>query len=310
MKKKILLLISMLAVSFAFTGCGTEDELFEYDAQEAAEFCVTADTEFISIAENELQYNYLVDVGTSVSGITEEYVDAVEVFHTSKENYGAFVSFGNTYEIEEFDDSIVVSIDAEYENADVVIKTTVVDNSAQYEYALNLYMESYGYTEDEAAELLASSGIYPYAVSECEISEDLSMGALLKSAGTNTIIGMVTVFIVLIFIAFIISLLKYAPKLVDSVTKAREEKKANKADAEEPVTERMAPESKPAGDTVTREIVSITDAGTGENVMDNGELVAVISAAVDAYMTETPVQPAYVNYPSNDKLIVRSLRRR
>lgn len=307
MKKKILLLISMLAVSFAFTGCGNDTELFDYDEQEAADFCVLADAEYMGIANDELQYKYLIESGESLGLATEEDIAILEVFHDMIENYGEFVSFGDTYEIEEYDDSIIVAIDATCEDADVVIKSTVVDNSAQYEYLKKYYADSNGISEDEAASALKSGGIYPYTISECEVSEDVTTGDLLKDAGVNTLIGMVTVFAVLIFIAFIISLLKYAPMLVKSFSKeAREAKKAAKTEASDtPEDTKTVSEEE---ETVTNKIVSITDAGTGENVMDNSELVAVIAAAVNAYSADG--QPAYVNYPSNDKLIVRSRRRR
>lgn len=310
MKKKILLLISMLAVSFAFTGCGNDTELFDYDEQEVADFCVYIDAEYMSIASDELQYNYLIESGVSLGIATEEEIAVLEVLHDMADNYGEFLNFGETYEIEEYDDSIIVSIDAVCEDADVVIKSTVVDNSAQYEYLTKYYADSYGISEDEAASILKENGIYPYTISECEVSEDSSTGELLKSAGVNTLIGMVTVFVVLIFIAFIISLLKYAPMLVESFSKeAREAKKAARSEASDtPEDTETKTETVSEEETVTNNIVSITDAGTGESVMDNGELVAVIAAAVNAYSADG--QPAYVNYPSNDKLIVRSRRRR
>jgi Na+-transporting methylmalonyl-CoA/oxaloacetate decarboxylase gamma subunit len=123
----------------------------------------------------------------------------------------------------------------------------------------------------------------------------------MKAAGTNTIIGMGIVFIVLIFISFIISLLKYVPMLFDKET--REKAKAAKKAAEVSETETKADNSNVEK---VEQIVDIVNTSTGESVMNDSELVAVITAAVAAASSD---KPAYVNYPSNDKLIARQIRR-
>jgi sodium pump decarboxylase gamma subunit len=102
----------------------------------------------------------------------------------------------------------------------------------------------------------------------------LSTGEILEKAGLNTVIGMGTVFVVLIFISCIIALL---PKLTDLITgtgkkKAEPVKEAPKAAAPAPVVE--------------------------EELVDDLELVAVISAAIAAY-TGT----------SSDGFVVRSIKR-
>lgn len=54
-------------------------------------------------------------------------------------------------------------------------------------------------------EVLAPQGVYSFEADECEVSPIYSRQELRKAAG-NTGIGMGTVFVVLIFISFIISL--------------------------------------------------------------------------------------------------------
>ena len=155
------------------------------------------------------------------------------------------------------------------------------------------------YSEEEADQMLASNGVYPYKISEFEVAANQTLKDKMKDAGANTLIGMGIVFIALIFISFIISLLKYVPALLDKET--REKRKAEKAkkalgsvatlnvDKEDETPAGSAPA--PAG------IVDI------ESVMNDSELVAVISAAVMAAQGgKTRVR---VNYPSNDKLVVR-----
>jgi len=103
-------------------------------------------------------------------------------------------------------------------------------------------------------------------------------GAEVKTALLNTVIGMGTVFIVLILISFIISLLKYIPKLLGSDQK-------NKTKSEAPVA------------AAKEETVVYEDE---DDLVDDTELVAVITAAIMASMGDEA--PA-------DGLVVRSIRR-
>ena len=103
----------------------------------------------------------------------------------------------------------------------------------------------------------------------------LSTGEILEKAGLNTVIGMGTVFVVLIFISCVIALL---PKFTDLITGFGKKK-------EEPVKE--APKAAPAAAPVVE-----------EELVDDLELVAVISAAIAAY-TGT----------SSDGFVVRSIKR-
>lgn len=102
----------------------------------------------------------------------------------------------------------------------------------------------------------------------------LSTGEILQKAGLNTVIGMGTVFVVLIFISFVIGLLPKVTGLVENAGK----KKAADVPAEAP---------KAAASAVAE-----------EELADDLELVAVISAAIAAY-TGT----------SSDDFVVRSIKR-
>ncbi len=128
----------------------------------------------------------------------------------------------------------------------------------------------------------------------------------MKAAGTNTLIGMCTVFVILIFISFIISLLKYVPMLFDKETrtarKASKEAEKTAEKTDDVVSEQESPQE-------TEKIVDIVNTETGESVMDDSQLVAVITAAVAAYSSAGGTQTVFVNYPSNDKLIAHKIRR-
>lgn len=118
-----------------------------------------------------------------------------------------------------------------------------------------------------------------YILTQAVVSTQYTMGELMKEAGMNTLMGMGVVFLVLIFISFIISLFKYLPG-------SGAKKQAKKEEEKKPVAVPVA--TKPAA---------------SENLMDNQELVAVITAAVMAASGEGPAMV------SSDKLIVRSIKR-
>ena len=108
-------------------------------------------------------------------------------------------------------------------------------------------------------------------------SPEYTLGEKMSKAGMNTIMGMGVVFVVLIFISCIIALL---PKLTGLITNIGKKK-------EEPVKE--VPKEAPA--------VAAAPA-VEEELVDDLELVAVISAAIAAY-TGT----------SSDGFVVRSIKR-
>lgn len=106
-----------------------------------------------------------------------------------------------------------------------------------------------------------------------------SIGEILEKAGLNTILGMGTVFVVLIFISFIISLFKFIPAI---------EKKFSKKS--EPVKVAAAPAA-PSAATQAAPVLQAAD--------NDGELAAVIAAAIAA-----------AEGTSTDGFIVRSIKRR
>lgn len=113
-----------------------------------------------------------------------------------------------------------------------------------------------------------------YNLTSGAINPTYTTGEKMQKAAMNTLIGMGTVFIVLIFISFIISMLKYV-NLIGN----KKEKAAKK---------------EPTGvDNAIAQIVS-----SEENEADDLELVAVITAAIAAY-----------EGTSSDGLVVRSIKR-
>lgn len=106
----------------------------------------------------------------------------------------------------------------------------------------------------------------------------------IPQALVNTVLGMGTVFVVLVLISFIIYLLKFVPELLNRSAKKK--------------VEQQAPAVAPKAPPVPKEKPVV------EEKTDDTQLVAVITAAIAAAMEQegTPV-PA-------DGLVIRSIKKR
>ena len=298
MKKKLLLIVSMLAVTFMFAGCSASDDngvKFAYNDQEIAQVAKDACETYQKYASADETYNYVIEAGED-AGVSENEIEAVKSFRNIGDECGEFKDFTGEYKITETEGNVIVTLYADCTEKEALIKVTFVDNSATYNLQRYQLMNQYGYSEEQADEALSSQGMYPYKSTDVEIAANMTFEDKMKAAGTNTLIGMATVFVVLIFISFIIYLLKFVPGFFDKEAKAA--KKAAKPVAE---TKEEDAGSAPAG-----QIVDIVKTETGESVMNDSELVAVITAAVAA---ASAGQNAYTTYPSKDKLVTRPIRR-
>ena len=114
-------------------------------------------------------------------------------------------------------------------------------------------------------------------VESATLAPEYTTGEILKKAGMNTILGMGTVFIVLIFISLIIYCFNFIP--------GNQVKKPQPDPAPKPRPAKKPAPHKPAAKK--------------ENLIDDGELVAAITAAICAYRGTT----------SSDGFVVRSIRR-
>ena len=109
----------------------------------------------------------------------------------------------------------------------------------------------------------------------------------IPEALVNTVIGMGTVFVVLILISFIIYLLKFVPSLLD---RSKKEEIVVRSENAAPSAPAAKPAEKPA---------PVVSGNT-----DDTQLVAVITAAITAAMEQegTPV--------ASDGLVIRSIKKR
>ena len=131
-------------------------------------------------------------------------------------------------------------------------------------------------------------------ITEMTFNPHYTIGEELANAAGNLVVGMGTVFLVLIFIAWLISLFKYIPQLEE---KFRKKKEAPNAAASAPV-----PAAAPA----------VAVAPAAAQAVSGAELQAVIAAAIAAYEAdEGGAGNGFTAGPTlNNGLVIRSIRRR
>ena len=318
MKKKLLILISMLAMMFSLTACSNEVEKpFDYDDSAIVRDTMYAFEEYRNV--NDEFADYYINDGTefeqsAVKGIKQaqdtDKVGAFEDFTPYIEGNKAVSK--DDYKIENASDSVSVTVINKAKNRNVEITVKYVENP-EYFMELDQVMQKYTLAEtekiilqeydslaqfydetgissvEEARQILVSNEMYNKAIAsylpeEMVVSAVYSKTELMKQAGMNTLLGMGTVFVVLIFISFIISLFNFLPALFAKKPKIEDLKKE---------------ESKPAAPAK-----AATPAPAAGNLMNDAELVAVITAAI--YAAEGQAGNGAV---SKDKLVVRSIRR-
>ncbi|WP_244333142.1 OadG family transporter subunit [[Clostridium] hylemonae] len=245
----------MLAAVLCFTGCGSKQNSdVEYDKASMEQvtdflidYCANADEEtteqWNGMSEFAMEQQF---VSAGLPFTPDSFLSAMDAWKAGIEECGDYAGHGD-YKYEPSRTELKITTTAEFEkrNADLtfVFKADTRGN-------LNL-------------DSMTVAGKY-------------TMGEILEKAGLNTVLGMGTVFVVLIFISLIISLFRFIPALQNAF--GRKPEKTTEAPA--------AVEDAPV----------IVDAAAET---DDMELAAVISAAVAAAEGTT-----------TDGFVVRSIRRR
>ena len=238
--KKLIGLVSAGVLTLSLAGCSIvkTQEINETVAQTLDQYSVSTMESLVGYSAEEMQAT--IDTNPALDDFV---VSAFEAWMDSSEELGAYQGYEDV-SVKLDSNQYVVKIDAQFANRDAEVELV---------YDSKLNPESIGFS--------------PY----------YSMSEKIMDAVMNAIVGLGTVFIVLIFLTFVISLMKYVPGLVESFGK----KKVAEA-VQEPV---------PAAPAAGQEPVE-------EELADDQELVAVIAAAVAAY-----------EGTSADGFVVRSIRK-
>ena len=308
--KKIALLFSMIAVFFCLTACsdGQEKVNFEY---------TNTDIIYSSVANafqlqnaSEAYRAYLSDsederAEALLSGISnmDNAADECGEFkgYRSKED-GSVIGFDflklNSQDQEElleaqqqlidflsFVDAtvetdganVIVTLPAVYEKRDVEYSFVYVENPA-YAYAYDLYQQT----------------VDSYLLKEVTATPDYTFAEKMGKAGANTLMGMGTVFVVLIFISLIIGQFEKLAKVITDVSTKVENWWHNRKNRKN--KDAVEAQEAPAATTA----VSAPAVDSTSNLMNDAQLVAVITAAIAA---------ASGSSGGSDKLVVRSIRK-
>lgn len=226
MKKRISLISLILLLTFGLAGCGstkTQESVDKESLENMAKImiegvCQTMEPEMVEDFHNmsDFQLN-MVLLNSNITMSEENFIEMLDSWQAGVEECGTFIGLGES-KLEQTNDGSVVTFEAEFADRDATI--------------------DFSFDENGVPEVMTVNAKY-------------TLGEILGKAGMNTLLGMGTVFVVLIFIAFIISLFKYIPN---------GEKKADEKEAE----------------------VMAAAPPVQENLADDSELVAVIAAAIAA----------------------------
>ncbi len=243
MKKKLSIAGLVLILIFSLAGCGSKSAGDEYNQEELEQYANAIILNFSSMSEEDFdEYqsmsDYSLDYTLMMTGLpitSENLRTMMDSWRSGQEDCGEFEEIGEfTMEVTNTGAVLTAPITAE-RPADL-----------QFSFDENGQMES------------------------ITVNAHYTTGEILKKAGLNTVLGMGTVFVVLIFISFIISLFKKIPELEEKLRKK---------------------EAAPAAAAVPEPVV--------EAQVDDGELIAVIAAAIAAAEGTT-----------TDGFVVRSIKRR
>lgn len=246
--KKILTTLLMLTCTIGLTACGADESISEFQqnkidqAEQLANYAVDYAEYLVEndIADTWLEnYNNVEMSDLFTQGIYKSTNQQVYIPCEGKGINGALTSFGSGLDklggiIEKGEPTSVV-------DDDQIIVTVPIT----------------GQNMNGSVEVIFSNDIY-FTMSSCTLNLDETKGQLMARAGLNTLLGMGTVFLVLILISLIISSFGLIGKMQDKKKK-------------ETVT-KAEPTPAPQPDVVEE-----------EELADDTELVAVIAAAIAAY---------------------------
>lgn len=245
--KKLIAVLCMITCLFSFAGCSSDSGSSEKLAPSTVGELLEGETPdmvtaLTAMGDADLD-NILASYGEDGDSPNPGMVAFVEAWNANKDDLGALVSIGETKTVVMENDVYEVQMDAAFELREA-------------EIAVDFKLEN-----------------SQYVVSGGRFDPVFTMGEKLEQAALNTLMGMGTVFVVLILISLIISCFKFVNKWEEG--------------------RRKAPEPAPTPVPVEAEPVE-----EEEDLSDDLELVAVITAAIAA-SEDTPA----------DGLVVRSIRR-
>lgn len=260
--KKFLILTCMIAGLLGMTACSGNEDLTEYEMQKLLRARIVAETMYVPALQNAVdrygseyfnnftaeETNYIVYQEYQIDADGYAFKSALESFEKANEEIGGPGQVIDSTAVID-DDQIIVTVNVKGDNA-----------PAQ-------------------AEVVVSNDMF-YRLESASLNKVSTMSDSMGKAAMNTLLGMGSVFIVLILISLIISCFNVIPKIQNALAKK---------DADKPAAAQTG---------IDKAVAQI--AQQEESVEDDLELVAVIAAAI----------AASEGAASTDGFVVRSIRRR
>ncbi len=258
--KKLLALVCMITCIFGLTACGSEAQYTQYEQEkvEHAKQLVSQQIVPLFIGLNSEAQSVLVDNYT-----------VEEIQYLVNNQYE--INMKDGYAIRSAMDSFVSTMEEIGEVVSIGEATAKIDDD---QIIVNVQVD--GTLKDAEAEVIVSNDMF-MEVESAALNAESSFGDMMVKAALNTLIGMGTVFSVLILICLIIACFAFIPKIQASFSKKKENKTTG----------------------IDNAVAQIT---TQEEIVDESddlELVAVIAAAIAAYEGSA----------SADDFVVRSIRK-
>lgn len=253
--KKLMIFICMFACIFSMTACSAADTskedalLAKYDSAQVEMITQSLFDSFVKTSGEDMQ--------SLIEGDNSEVADDVDMALAIKTAMSAWLNVSGDLGDYVSTDSFLMTTDGE--NIFGTLETTFSERKVAFEVTYTKDMSKY---------------------TAIKVTPEYTTGEKLGKAALNTVMGMGIVFIVLILIAFLISLFKYISK-AEAYFADRKLAKDNSRPFE-------------AKDTKDAPVVC-----EPEEEVDDLELIAVITAAVAASMNT-----------SVDNLVVRSIKRK
>ena len=246
--KKFLSLICILTCMLGLTACGADNKTSEYQSEKIENAKIVATEGYFPILKSFMK-----------EGIVEAYSEYTleEIEHFCEQS--GFVVDGNGFM------SAAESFSLNYAKTGV----TVDDDALIVRFPVN------GEKKNAEVEIIVSNDLF-YKLESGALNPVSSFGELMQKAALNTLLGMGTVFAVLILISLIIASFGLIGKAQNAMKKKPEEKTG-----------------------IDNAVAQITKQEEITDESDDTELVAVIAAAVAAYEGSA----------SSDGYVVRSIRR-
>ncbi|WP_077611508.1 OadG family transporter subunit [Clostridium sp. Marseille-P2415] len=248
--KRVALGLTMAVCLFSLSACSKADTASEEIDMNVQSQMEQLPGSFLELYTG-LQDNQVAEFKKNMQ-LQEQYAalaEGVDSWENVKDDLGAFVSLNDAVRVEAVDHGYSATVNAVFEKRNMEFSIT---------------------TDSKLTKITGVAFVPEY-----------TLGEKMEKAALNTLMGMGTVFIVLIFISLLISCFKFI-NAYEARLKERDKSAA------------PAPESAPA----PAPVVSLPAAEEAEELADDLELVAVITAAIAASTGSSP-----------SGLVVRSIKR-